>query len=71
MSTTPPSLGELVRQSVSTHTGRRVRDLSVEVGADRVTLRGRADSFHVKQLALHGAREVVPTLRLDNAIVVG
>ena len=70
MSTTPPSLGELVRERVSARTGRRVRDLDVEVGADRVTLRGRADSFHVKQLALHGAREVVPTLRLHNAIVV-
>ncbi|MFO0797794.1 MAG: hypothetical protein U0804_09965 [Gemmataceae bacterium] len=71
MSTTPPTLSELVLASVTTRTSRRVRDLAVEVGADRVTLRGRADSFHVKQLALHGAREVVPTLRLDNAIVVG
>lgn len=71
MSTTPPSLSELVLMSVSTRTSRRVRDLAVEVGPDRVTLRGRADSFHVKQLALHGAREVVPTLRLENAIVVG
>ena len=71
MSTTPANLGDLVLHSVSARTGRRVRDLAVEVGADRVTIRGRADSFHVKQLALHGAREVVPTLRLDNAIVVG
>jgi hypothetical protein len=71
MSTTPPSLSDLVLQSVTTRTGRRVRDLAVEVSPDRVTLRGRADSFHVKQLALHGAREVVPTLRLENAIVVG
>jgi hypothetical protein len=68
---TPPSLCDRVRENVSARTSRRVRDLAVEVGPDRVTLRGRADSFHVKQLALHGAREVVPTLRLDNAIVVG
>jgi len=71
MSTTPPSLSELVLESVTTRTNRRVRDLAVEVGPDRVTLRGRTDSFHVKQLALHGARQVVPTLRLENAIVVG
>ncbi len=70
MSTTPPSLSELVLQSVTTRTSRRVRELIVEVGPDRVTLRGRADSFHVKQLAQHGVREVVPTLRLENAIVV-
>jgi len=71
MSTTPPTLSELVLQRVTTLTGRRVRDLAVEVAPDRVTLRGRTDSFHVKQLAQHGVREVVPTLRLENAIVVG
>ncbi len=71
MSTTPPTLSELVLQRVATVTGRRVRDLAVEVAPDRVTLRGRAASFHIKQLAQHGVREVVPTLRLDNAIVVG
>jgi hypothetical protein len=70
MSTTPPTLSELVLQRVATLTGRRVRDLAVEVATDRITLRGRAGSFHVKQLAQHGVREVVPTLRLENAIVV-
>ena len=71
MSTTPPTLSELVLQRVTTLTGRRVRDLAVEVAPDRVTLRGRTDSFHVKQLAQHGVREVVPTLLLENAITVG
>jgi hypothetical protein len=70
MSTTPPTLSELVMQHVAASTSRRVRDLAVEVRPDRVTLRGRAGSFHVKQLAQHGAREIVPTLRLENAIVV-
>ena len=71
MSTTSPTLRELVLQRIATRTGRRVRELAVEVGPDRITLRGRADSFHVKQLAQHGLREVVPTLRLENDIVVG
>lgn len=71
MSTTLSSLSELVLQRVTTLTSRRVRDLVVEVAPDRVTLRGRAASFHVKQLAQHGVREVVPDLRLENAIVVG
>lgn len=70
MSTAAPSLCELLLARIAARTGRRVRDLTVEVCADRVTLRGRAGSFHVKQLAQQGVREVVPTLRLDNAIVV-
>lgn len=70
MSTNPPSVAEIIHQRVSTRTGRRVRDLSVEVAPGRVVLRGRTLSFHVKQLAQHGAREVLPDARLENAIVV-
>lgn len=70
MSTNPPTLADLVRERVVNRTGRRVRDLRVEVGPGRVTLRGRAASFYVKQLALQGAREAVPGARLENAIVV-
>ena len=56
MSTTPPTLVEIVTQRIVCRTGRRVRDLSIEVAAERVVLRGLADSFHVKQLAQAGAR---------------
>jgi osmotically-inducible protein OsmY len=70
MSTNPPNVAEIVLQRVTTRTGRRVRDLSVEVGSGRVVLRGRAGSFYVKQLAQHGAREVLPEARVENAIVV-
>ena len=70
MSTKPPTLADVILQRVATRTGRRVRDLIVEVGPDRVTLRGRTASFHVKQLAQHGAREALPEARLVNAIVV-
>ena len=70
MSIYPPSLADAIRQRVANRTARRVRDLVVEVGPGWVLLRGRASSFHVKQLAQHGARELLPTGRLQNAIVV-
>ena len=72
MSTTPMSLLELVTQRIVDRTSRRVKNLVVEIatGGDRVVLRGRANSFHVKQLAQQGAREALPNARLENAIVV-
>ena len=70
MSTTAPSLAEIVLRQITSRTGRRVRDLEVEIGPSRVVLRGRARSFHVKQLAQHGVREILPDAPLENAIVV-
>ena len=70
MSTNPPSVAEVVRQRVVSRTGRRVRELVVEVGGNRVVLRGKAASFHVKQLAQAGAREALPGAHLQNAIEV-
>jgi osmotically-inducible protein OsmY len=70
MSTNPPGLADLILQRVSTRTSRRVRDLVVEVGPGWVTLRGRAASFHIKQLAQHEVRELLPTARVENAIIV-
>lgn len=72
MSTTPKSLLEVVTQRIVDRTSRRVRNLVVEIATagDRVVLRGRAASFHVKQLAQQGAREALPHARLENAIVV-
>lgn len=66
------SLKEVVTKQVSDRTGRRVRNLVVEVAGDGVgvVLRGRAASFHVKQLAQQGAREALPHAQLENAIVV-
>lgn len=63
---------EIVTKRIAERTGRRVRNLIVEVGGagESVVLRGRANSFHVKQLAQQGAREALPQARLENAIVV-
>ncbi len=70
--TLPPvlTLIESVQRSVVSRTSRRVTNLTVELADDAVVLRGRANSFHVKQLALHGAREAHPDGRLVNAITV-
>jgi hypothetical protein len=70
MSTLPKRLDELIAERILERTGRRVLDLSVEVADETVTLRGRARSFHVKQLALHGARDILPTATLRNQIRV-
>jgi hypothetical protein len=70
MSTTPPNLVELLLKRIENRTGRRVRNLSVEVGANQVVLRGLANSYHIKQLAQHSVRETLPTIQLENAIVV-
>ena len=58
MSTTAPNLGELLAQRISKWTGRRLQNLAIEVGGGRVILRGRAKSFHIKQLAQRGAQDI-------------
>ena len=51
---------------------RRVRGLAVEVRPGRIVLRGRAESYHVKQLAQHELLRRLPVgMRLDNLIAVG
>lgn len=64
------SLDEVLMRSVQQHTSRRVRDLSIEVLGEEVILRGKANSFHVKQLALQGVRNILPSAPLRNAIEV-
>lgn len=70
MTATAPRLDEILVQRVIRLTGRRVRDLTVEVAGEEVVLRGRANSFYVKQLAQHAVREVLAFAPLRNAIVV-
>ena len=70
MSTSPPGLAEIVMQRIENRTGRRIRGLAVEVGLGCLVLRGRVNSYHVKQLAQTGAQEALPDAVLENAIVV-
>jgi hypothetical protein len=66
----PPLLQKELEHHVLVRTGRRVRDLQIELCSERVVLRGNAESYYIKQLAQHGIRDVLPQVRLENAIVV-
>jgi hypothetical protein len=66
-----PHLHQEIEHHIQARTGRRVRDLKIELCPERVVLRGHAESYYVKQLAQHGVRDVLPQVRLENAIVVG
>jgi hypothetical protein len=60
-----------LRHLVEQRTHRRVQDLQVEWEKNgRVILRGRAGSYHIKQLAQHGILDVLPHVPLLNAIEV-
>jgi hypothetical protein len=66
-----PQLRRELESRVKARTGRRVLNLDFELHPERVILRGRTSTYHVKQLAQHGVRDVLPDVRLENAIVVG
>jgi hypothetical protein len=66
-----PHLHQQLEQRVLARTGRRVRNLAIELTAERIVLRGHADTYYIKQLAQHGVRDLLPQVRLENAIVVG
>jgi hypothetical protein len=66
----PPQLQQELEDRVQSRTGRRVRNLAIELCPERIVLRGHAESYHVKQLAQHGVRDLLPQVRLENAIVV-
>jgi hypothetical protein len=55
---------------VLARTGRRVRNLDIQLEAEGVVLHGQTMSYHVKQLAQQGVKELLPHIRLENAIQV-
>jgi hypothetical protein len=65
------SVQEELERHVHSRTGRRVRNLCVELHPERVILHGLADSYYVKQLAQQGVLDVLPNVCLHNAIAVG
>ena len=65
-----PRLRQELETQVKARTGRRVQNLQVELLPERVIVRGRAPSYHIKQLALLGVRDVLPEMHLENAIIV-
>ena len=65
-----PQLRSELERHVHARTGKRVRNLAIELCSERIVLRGQSTSYYVKQLAQHGVRDVLPHVRLENAIVV-
>jgi len=63
-------LRDQLEQQVRNRTGRRIRNLAIELNPERVVLRGQATSYYLKQLAQHGIWESYPHLILENSIVV-
>jgi hypothetical protein len=59
-----------LERHILARTGRRVRNLAVEFVPEAVILHGSTNTYYVKQLAQHGVREMLPQVRLENAIVV-
>jgi hypothetical protein len=60
-----------LERHIQARTGRRIRDLSIELKHDQVVLRGHTTTYYLKQLAQHGVQELLPpAMKLENAIVV-
>ena len=70
MPTDFPSLREELQNRILARTGRRLRNLDINLSPDGIVLTGQAQTFYVKQLAQHGVREMLPDVHLDNAIHV-
>jgi hypothetical protein len=65
-----PQLQSELERHILARTGRRLRNLAVEVVPEAVILHGSARTYYVKQLAQHGVRDLLPQVRLENAIIV-
>jgi hypothetical protein len=68
-----PSFAFLEKELASrvlARTGRRLRNLGIELFPERIILRGQAASYHIKQLAQHEVLEFLPGRCLENAIEV-
>jgi hypothetical protein len=65
------SLTTQVEARVRQETSGRIRDLTVREDHGRILIRGRTPTHHAKQLALHGALQLLSGDRLRAEISVG
>jgi hypothetical protein len=66
-----PSLAQRVESKVRQSTHGRIRNLLVEEVQGQVIVSGQAPSRHTKQLALHGALELLASDRFAEKITIG
>ena len=65
-----PHLRSELERRVHDRTGRRIRNLSIELARGCIVLRGQTSTYYAKQLAQHGVRDLLPQVELENAITV-
>ena len=71
MSPLDPTLIQRIETRVRESTHGRIRNLSVEEIKGQVVVRGQVPSHHTRQLALHGALELLSGDRFSSKITVG
>jgi hypothetical protein len=64
------ALLDTIARGVQDRAYGRVRNLEVEERGQSIVLRGMARSYYIKQLALHGALDLVSDRRVENRIQV-
>jgi hypothetical protein len=65
------TLSQQIETRIRQSTHGRIRNLTVEEVKGFVVVRGRAPSHHTRQLALHGALEILSGDRFTSEITVG
>jgi hypothetical protein len=65
-----PRLRKELESRVLARTGTRLSNLGIELSPEGIRLLGQTATFHVKQLAQHSVREIMPGVRLQNDIAV-
>ncbi len=71
MSDPKPTLLQQIEARVRESTHGRIKNLSVEEVKGCVVVRGQVPSHHTRQLALHGALELLSGDRFSAMITVG
>jgi hypothetical protein len=66
-----PSLAQRIETKVRQSTHGRIRNLSVQEVEGQVIVSGQAPTWHTKQLALHGALELLSSDRFAERITIG
>jgi hypothetical protein len=66
-----PSLAQRVETKVRQFTHGRIRNLVVQEVEGQVIVSGQVPSRHAKQLALHGALELLSSERFSEKITIG
>jgi hypothetical protein len=65
------SLTEQIERLVRQLAHDRIRDLTVREDDGRILIRGQAPTYYTKQMAMHGALQLVSGDRLRAEITVG